>query len=105
MPLPLARLKDGRVKKIGMEGNFDTEIIIASQPDIIFVSPNRRGGYEVIKELNIPLVPYWAFKETSPLGLSEWIKVAGMFIGQAIPYSASGGWYLSLPLCHKRSDR
>ena len=30
----LARLKDGRVKKIGMEGNFDTEIIIASQPDI-----------------------------------------------------------------------
>ena len=23
----LARLKDGRVKKIGMEGNFDTEII------------------------------------------------------------------------------
>ena len=60
----LARLKDGRVKKIGMEGNFDTEIIIASQPDIIFVSPNRRGGYEVMKELNIPLVPYWAFKET-----------------------------------------
>ena len=53
----LARLKDGRVKKIGMEGNFDTEIIIASQPDIIFVSPNRRGGYEVMKELNIPLVP------------------------------------------------
>lgn len=78
----LARLKDGRVKKIGMEGNFDTEIIIASQPDIIFVSPNRRGGYEVMKELNIPLVPYWAFKETSPLGLSEWIKVAGMFIGK-----------------------
>ena len=58
----LARLKDGRVKKIGMEGNFDTEIIIASQPDIIFVSPNRRGGYEVMKELNIPLVPYWACK-------------------------------------------
>ena len=37
----LARLKDGRVKKIGMEGNFDTEIIIASQPDIIFVSPKN----------------------------------------------------------------
>lgn len=78
----LARLSDGRVKKIGMEGNFDTEIIIASQPDIIFVSPNRRGGYEVLKELGIPLVPYWAFKETSPLGLSEWMKVTGMFIGK-----------------------
>lgn len=78
----LARLNDGRVKKIGMEGNFDTEIIIASQPDMIFVSPNRRGGYEVMKELNIPLIPYQAFKETSPLGLSEWIKVIGMFIGK-----------------------
>lgn len=78
----LARLNDGHVKKIGMEGNFDTEIIIASQPDMIFVSPNRRGGYEVMKELNIPLVPYQAFKETSPLGLSEWIKVVGMFIGK-----------------------
>mgnify|MGYP000128654414 CR=1 FL=1 len=40
----LARLKDGRVKKIGMEGNFDTEIIIASQPDIIFVSPTAGEG-------------------------------------------------------------
>lgn len=49
-------------EKIGMEGNFDTEIIIASQPDIIFVSPNRRGGYEVMKELNI----LW-----SPIGLSR----------------------------------
>lgn len=78
----LARLNDGRVKKIGMEGHFDTEIIIAAQPEIIFVSPNRRGGYEVMKELNIPLIPHWAFKETSPLGLSEWIKVVGMFIGK-----------------------
>ena len=35
-----------------------------------------------MKELNILWSPYWAFKETSPLGLSEWIKVAGMFIGK-----------------------
>lgn len=78
----LERMKNGKVKKIGMEGNFDTEIIIASCPDIIFVSPSRRGGYESMKELGIPLIPHWAFKETSPLGLAEWIKVAGMFIGK-----------------------
>lgn len=40
----LARLKDGRVKKIGMEGNFDTEIIIASQPDIISYLPTAGEG-------------------------------------------------------------
>ena len=64
----LARLKDGRVKKIGMEGNFDTEIIIASQPDIIFVSPNRRGGYEVMKELNIPLGPLLGIQGNITIG-------------------------------------
>lgn len=78
----LDRLQDGRIKKVGIEGAFDTEIIIASQPDIILVSPNRRGGYEVMKELGIPLIPHWGFKETSPLGLSEWIKLIGIFTGQ-----------------------
>lgn len=77
----LNRLKDGRIKRIGIEGAFDTEIIIDVQPDIIFVSPNRRGGYEVMKELGIPLIPHWGFKETSPLGLSEWIKLVGAFTG------------------------
>lgn len=78
----LTRLNDGRVRKIGIEGNFDTEIVLAAEPDIILVSPNRRGGYEVLAETGIPIIPYWAFKETSPLGLSEWIKLVGMLIGK-----------------------
>lgn len=75
------RIADGRTRKIGIEGEFDTEIVLATQPEIIFVSPNRRGGYEVLKEMGIPLVQHWAFKETSPLGLSEWMKLVGLFTG------------------------
>ena len=38
----LARVKDGRIVKIGMEGNFDTEMILAANPDVIFFSPFKR---------------------------------------------------------------
>ena len=41
----LARVKDGRIVKIGMEGNFDTEMVMAANPDVIFISPFKRGGY------------------------------------------------------------
>ena len=35
----LQRVKDGRIVKIGMEGNFDPEMVLAANPDIIFISP------------------------------------------------------------------
>ena len=47
----LARVKDGRIVKIGMEGNFDTEMVLAANPEVIFISPSKRGGYDAIKEI------------------------------------------------------
>ena len=78
----LARVKDGRIVKIGMEGNFDTEMVLAANPDIIFISPSKRGGYDAIKETGITLVPHLGYKELDPLGQAEWIKFVGMFIGK-----------------------
>ena len=78
----LERVKDGRIVKIGMEGNFDTEMVLAANPDIIFISPFKRGGYEPIKESGITLVPHLGYKELDPLGQAEWIKFVGMFIGK-----------------------
>ena len=78
----LERVKDGRIVKIGMEGNFDTEMVLAANPDIIFISPFKRGGYEPIKETGITLVPHLGYKELDPLGQAEWIKFVGMFIGK-----------------------
>lgn len=76
-----ARVDDGRIVKIGMEGNFDTEMILAAHPDVIFISPFKRGGYEPIKETGITLVPHLGYKELDPLGQAEWVKFVGMFIG------------------------
>lgn len=78
----LQRVKDGRIVKIGMEGNFDTELIMAASPDVIFISPFKRGGYDAIKETKITLIPHLGYKELDPLGQAEWIKFVAMFIGK-----------------------
>ena len=78
----LAKVKDGRIVKIGMEGEFDTELVLAANPDVIFISPSKRGGYDAIKETGITLVPHLGYQELDPLGQAEWIKFVGMFIGK-----------------------
>ena len=75
------RIKNGQASQIGIEGNFDNEVIMALDPDIILVSPFKRGGYESIKDLNIPLVTFLGYKETSALGQAEWIKFTAMLLG------------------------
>ena len=77
------RIKDGTILQIGQEGNFDRELIIAAQPDIIFVSPSKRGGYDVLGDVGVPLVPYLGYKEPTALGQAEWIKFVALFTGQA----------------------
>ena len=78
----LQRVKNGRIVKIGSEGNFDTEMVLAANPDVIFISPFKRCGYDAIKETGITLVPHLGYKELDPLGQAEWIKFVGMFIGK-----------------------
>ena len=73
----LARVKDGRIVKIGMEGNFDTEMVLAANPQVIFISPSKRGGYDAIKETGITLVPHLGYQELDPLGQAEWMKFIG----------------------------
>lgn len=70
------------VKRVGKEGNFNTELIASLNPDVIFVSPFKSGGYDVLKSLGFPLVPMAAYEEETPLGRAEWVKMIGAFIGQ-----------------------
>lgn len=76
-----AQLKEGKTRKIGIEGNFDTEIIIGMGPDIILISPFKRGGYEALKETGVPLIPHLGYKELTPLGQAEWIRLIGLLTG------------------------
>jgi len=96
----LQRVKDGRIVKIGMEGEFDPELIMAANPDVIFISPSKRGGYEAIRETGITLVPHLGYQEAHPLGQAEWVKLTGLFIGKEQEankvFAAIEGRYLEL---------
>ena len=76
------RVEKGEIVKIGMEGDFDTELVLAANPDLIFISPFKRGGYDAIKETGIMLVPHLGYKELTPLGQAEWIKFVALFISK-----------------------
>lgn len=80
-PTMRKQLKDGTTSKIGIEGNFDNEVIMALNPDVIFISPFKRGGYDAIRNVDIPMVPHLGYKELTPLGQAEWIKVVGLITG------------------------
>mgnify|MGYP000299728838 FL=1 len=62
------RLKSGETVKIGIEGNFDNEVIMSMNPDVIFISPFKRGGYDAMREIGIPLVPHLGYKEMTRWG-------------------------------------
>ncbi|GAF02081.1 ABC transporter substrate-binding protein [Saccharicrinis fermentans] len=70
------------MKKIGKEGSFNLETIAALDPDVIFVSPFKVGGFDVLRSLGIPLVPMAAYNEETPLGRAEWIKMISLFVGK-----------------------
>lgn len=74
------QLKDGKTTKIGIEGEFDSEVVMALHPDIILVSPFKKGGYDAIRNLDIPLISFLGYQENSPLGQAEWIKFTAMLL-------------------------
>ncbi|QZE13406.1 ABC transporter substrate-binding protein [Halosquirtibacter laminarini] len=76
------RVRSGVVKRIGKQGSFNLEMIAALQPDVIFVSPFKKGGYASLKQLGIPLIPMAAYSEETPLGRAEWVKFISLFIGK-----------------------
>ena len=77
-----ARVSDGRIMRIGFEGEFDSEVILAAAPDVVLISPFKRGGYDALKDGGIPLIPHLGYKELTPLGQAEWLKLVGLLTGK-----------------------
>lgn len=76
------KVNASKVVKVGKEGVFNSEAIAALNPDVIFVSPFKTGGYDAIKHLGFPLVPMAAYGEQLPLGRAEWIKFMSLFVDE-----------------------
>lgn len=78
------QIEEGVTRRIGIEGNFDNEVIMNINPNLIYFSPFKRGGYEGLKEAGIPLVPHLGYKEPHPLGQAEWIKFIALFLNEEV---------------------
>lgn len=76
------QIEEGITKRIGIEGNFDNEVIMNINPNLIFFSPFKRGGYDGLKDVGIPLIPHLGYKEPHPLGQAEWIKFIALFLNE-----------------------
>ncbi len=75
------QIADGTTMQIGIEGNFDAEMVMAVSPDVILISPSKRGGFDVLTESGIPVMPHLGYQELSPLGQAEWVKLIGLLTG------------------------
>ncbi len=76
-----SQLKAGSTVQIGIEGEFDNEMVLAADPQLILVSPSKRGGFDVLKESGMPIMPHMGYQEPDPLGQAEWVKLIGVLAG------------------------
>ncbi len=55
------QLRGRHTVRIGREGEFDIEAVIASRPDYILVSASKHGGFDVLRLCGIPLIPHHGY--------------------------------------------
>lgn len=51
-------------------------------PDLILISPFKRGGYDSIEKGRYSFDSAWDIKRILPSGQAEWIKFIGLLIGE-----------------------
>lgn len=75
------RLADGHITEYAPNGQIDTEVVIAGQPDVVVTGGMDDPGYATIIQAGIPVVANAEWLETSPLGRAEWVKMLAALTG------------------------
>ena len=75
----IARVEKGLVKELGNEQDFNTEVLLSLQPDIVvaFSMGKSNKVYRNIEKNGIPVIFNGEWLEDTPLGRAEWIKFFG----------------------------
>ncbi len=70
----------GKVKNIGQEQDFNTELILGMHPDAIigFSMGNNSKMYQLVEKNGIDVIYNGEWLEETPLGRAEWIKFFGV---------------------------
>ncbi len=75
----IERVKLGEIKDLGNEQDFNTEVLISLQPEVMVAYSMGKSSklYENIEKNGIPVIYNGDWLEDSPLGRAEWIKFFG----------------------------
>ncbi len=73
------RLKRGLIRNVGLASAPDVEVLLATQPQFIFVSPFMDNRYGTITDAGLQVVPDAGYLEQSPLGRAEWLILFASF--------------------------
>lgn len=79
------RAANGDILEVGAAGRLDLEVIIALQPQLVLLTQINPGQENLVSRLEaagIPVLVTAAWRENSPLGRSEWIKLFGILCGE-----------------------
>ena len=84
-PVLRDRVASGKIREVGSVGRLDIESVLAARPDLVLLTRIGPGGDDLeqrLRSAGIPVLVTAAWRETTPLGRSEWIKLFGILTGR-----------------------
>lgn len=84
-PTVQQKIAKGEIKNMGKAANANIEQILAQKPDavIAFTEPNQSPLLKRIEEMGISVIIMDEYKEKTPLGKAEFIKLIGRLCGKS----------------------
>ncbi len=78
-------IKEGKIKELGDFASADIESIIMMKPDLVMISGfgDNSVKIEQLKKAGIPVIQNYEWKEETPLGRAEWIKLFGVLFNES----------------------
>jgi len=76
-------IREGKIKEIGAEGNWNIEQILTMHPDVVMAvgyMNAKANNYKVLTDAGIPVMRNSEFLESTPLGRAEWVKLMGALV-------------------------
>jgi iron complex transport system substrate-binding protein len=75
----LNQIASGQTIDLGPFERYNTERLMALNPDVLFAAPFEDDKYGKIRQTTIPIAYCSSYMEESPLGRAEWIKFIALF--------------------------
>lgn len=82
IPFIKTGIEKGSIENIGQSSNPNKELIIAIEPEAVFIEPIPGSTTSSIQDLGITVIETPDYMEPTPLGRAEWIRFYSLFYNQ-----------------------